>query len=290
MLRVAVLGPGGVGGFLAGALARAGEDVVVVAREPTAEHIARHGIRVDSARLGSFTARPRATAHLDEPVDVLIVATKAPALDDALLRVREQPRLVVPLLNGLDHMDRLRPVFPGTVAGSIRIAAERVAPGHVHHTSAFARIELAGEGVKPLVHLLRAAEIPASELPSEAQVLWGKLVRLNALALSTSAADAPIGAVHTHPRRRLLLEGAVDEGAAAANVEGAQVDPHETLEELAELAPEQTSSLHRDLAAGAEHELDAIGGAVQRAARRHGIATPSIDALVSEIRDRYPGA
>ena len=45
-MKIAVLGPGGVGGLLAGALDRAGIEVVVVARESTAAVIARDGLRV----------------------------------------------------------------------------------------------------------------------------------------------------------------------------------------------------------------------------------------------------
>ena len=96
MTRVGILGPGGVGGFLAAALTHAGEEVTVVAREQTAEHIRRHGIAVQSVRLGSFTARPQATAALTEPVEVLLIATKAPSVVSALKRIRVQPRLVVP--------------------------------------------------------------------------------------------------------------------------------------------------------------------------------------------------
>ncbi|HEX2086771.1 MAG TPA: 2-dehydropantoate 2-reductase N-terminal domain-containing protein, partial [Solirubrobacteraceae bacterium] len=80
MTSVAVLGPGGVGGFVAAALARSGVPVTVVAREQTATAIARDGIEVDSVRLGEFTVHPRAVAMLELPVDVLVVATKAPAL------------------------------------------------------------------------------------------------------------------------------------------------------------------------------------------------------------------
>jgi 2-dehydropantoate 2-reductase len=288
VLTVAVLGPGGVGGFLAGALSRAGEDVLVVAREDTADRIARDGLHVESVRLGTFTATPRTAALLDEDVDVLVIATKAPALDAALERVRTQPPLVVPLLNGFEHVARLRERFPGTVAGSIRIGAHRPRPGRVVHTSPFAYVEVAGG--ERFVHALRAAEVPAKVRESEAEVLWSKLVRLNPLALSTAAADGPIGTVLAHPHRRVLLEGAVDETAAVANAEGAPILAATALGELVELDPAQTSSLHRDLAAGHVSELDAIGGAVQRAAARHGIATPSIDALVSQIRERYPHA
>jgi 2-dehydropantoate 2-reductase len=293
MTSVAVLGPGGVGGFVAAALARSGADVTVVAREPTAEAIAAGGIEVESVRLGEFVAHPRAVASLDLPVDVLVIATKAPALDAALRRVRVEPPLVVPLLNGVEHLGALRERFgPAAVAGSIRIGAERVAPGRIVHTSPAFRIEMAppGDGTNAFVHVLRTAEIPAKVLDREADVLWSKLVRLSALACTTAAADAPIGEVRAHPRWRVRLEGAVDEAAAVAAAEGAVVDPATTLGELMELGPAHTSSLHRDLVAGEPHELDAIAGAVMRAGERHGVPTPTIAELAGLIRERYPAA
>ena len=292
MTSVAVLGPGAVGGFVAAALARSGVPVTVVARDATAEVIARDGIEVESVRLGEWTAHPRAVAALELPADVLVVATKAPALDRALERVRVEPRLVVPLLNGVEHLERLREQFgDAVVAGSIRIAAERVEPGRIVHTSPAFRIELAPPrpDVEAFVHVLRTAEIPAKVLDREADVLWSKLVRLNALACTTAAAGGPIGEVRAHPAWRLRLEGAVDETAAVAAAEGAPVDASATLAELMDLGPGHTSSLQRDLAAGSDHELDAIAGAVLRAGERHGIPTPTIAELVGLIRDRYPG-
>ena len=288
---VAVLGPGGVGGFVAGALARAGTAVTVVAREDTAGRIARDGLRVESVRLGTFIVHPAAVAVLEAPVDVLVVAVKAPALGAALERVRAEAGLVVPLLNGVEHVARLRERFgERVVAASIRIAADRPEPGRVVHTSPLFRIELAGEGLpeaEAFAHVLRAAEIPAKLRASEADVLWSKLVRLAALALTTAAAGVPVGAVRTHPRRRLLLEGAVDETAAVAAAEGAAVDPDAVLAELGELDAAQTSSLARDVEAGRDDELDAIGGAVLRAAARHGLACPAVAQLVEAVRARY---
>ncbi|MGC2373482.1 MAG: 2-dehydropantoate 2-reductase N-terminal domain-containing protein, partial [Solirubrobacteraceae bacterium] len=71
-MKLAVLGPGGVGGLVAGALDRAGTSVTAIARTSTAEKIAEHGLRVSSVLLGDFVAHPRAAPRLDEPVDVLI--------------------------------------------------------------------------------------------------------------------------------------------------------------------------------------------------------------------------
>jgi 2-dehydropantoate 2-reductase len=292
--RIAVLGPGGVGGFIAAALARAGEPAVVVAQEPTAELISRHGIAVRSVRLGDFTAHPDAVPALSEPADVLIVATKARGLEDALRRIQAEARLVVPLLNGLDHMQVLRERFGAehVAAGTIRIESDRPEPGQIVQTSPFLRVDLAaddpaaGAGLEPLAAVLERAGVPAEIGPSEAQILWSKLVRLNALACTTSAMDRPIGFIRSDPEWRAALTGCIEEAAAVANADGAQIDPAARLAELDDAHAELGSSMQRDIAAGREPELDAIPGAVLRAGRRHGIECPTIARLSVQIAQR----
>jgi 2-dehydropantoate 2-reductase len=293
-VRIAVLGPGGVGGLVAAALARAGEDVLVIAREGTAELIASGGISVDSERLGQFTARPAVEATLREPGAVLIVATKATGLQAALGRVRETPALVVPLLNGLDHLARLRAQFgPERVAaGVIRVESDCPAPGQVVQSSPFLRVDLASERdeLRPLLGdlaaRLEAAGIPTVIEASEAQVMWSKLVRLNALALTTSASGRDLGEIRKDPRWRSALERAVAETAAVAVADGAHVDPADTMAELEQAHPELRSSMHRDLQAGRTPELDAIAGAVLRGAARHGIPCPGVAYLSRRVAQR----
>lgn len=292
-MRIAILGPGGVGGFLAGALARAGAEPLIVAREPTAALIEREGIRVRSVLLGDFDARPQAVARLEQPVDALIVATKASGLATALERIASAPALVVPLLNGLDHMQPLRQRFGDTVAaGAIRIEADRPQPGVVVQTSPFLRVDMAtaDPALRPAVDALAAelvgAGVPARVAGSEPQIMWEKLVRLNALACVTSAYDVKMGAIRADPAMSSDLDAAVREAVAVANAEGAAIDAEEPLAELAATHDTLGSSMQRDIAAGREPELDAIPGAVLRAAARHGLACPTIERLAGEIARR----
>jgi 2-dehydropantoate 2-reductase len=291
---IAILGPGAVGGFLAAALTRVGEPVVVVAREPTAELLAADGIEVDSVVLGSFHARPDVANTLADPTELLIVATKATTLMPALERIVTEPRLVLPLLNGLEHMAVLRRHFePDRVAaGTIRIESSSPRPGRITQTSPSVRVELATDepctrpSLEPVAQVFERAGIPARIDEGEARILWSKLVRLVTLACTTAASDRTIGFIRSDPQWRATLQACIEEAAAVANADGGDVDPAATLAELEEAHPGLGSSMQRDLAAGRTPELDAIAGAVLRAGRRHGIECPTIARLSRQIAGR----
>jgi 2-dehydropantoate 2-reductase len=294
-MNVAVLGPGGVGGLLAAVLDRAGTDVVVVAREPTAAAIAASGLRLSSVTFGEFTAHPRAVDRLQDPVDVLIVATKASGMAPALERIASEPKLVLPLLNGLDHIPVLRRRFAAdtVLAGSIRVEADRPEAGVIVHTSPFLLVNMASadpaarERMQALAQRLSDVGVPARVLESEADVMWSKLVRLNALACTTSAYDTLLGEIRSTPRLRADLEGAIEEAGAVGRAEGAHdVDPAKAIAELNAAHATLGSSMQRDIAAGRTPELDAIAGSVLRAAARHGIPCPTIERLVAVIAAR----
>jgi 2-dehydropantoate 2-reductase len=274
-VKVAVLGPGGVGGLLAAVL----PDALVVSRSPITE------IQLRSRLLGDRTTQVRSVQTLTEPVDVLFIATKATGLADAVERIDTEPGVIVPLLNGIEHLAFLRERFGDVVAATIRVEATRVAPGVIEQTSPFLRIELSAH--PEVADLLNAAGIDALVTEDEAQVMWSKLSRLNAIALTTTAFAAPIGEVRERHRDDLLA--VVRETAAVAAAEGATIDVDAIEHELlVEAHPELLSSMARDVAAGRPPELDAIGGAVLRAAARNGIDTPAVARLVEAIRRELP--
>jgi 2-dehydropantoate 2-reductase len=291
MITIALLGAGGVGGFLAAALTRGDDDVRVIARPATAAAILEHGLEVRSAVLGDFHAHPAAATELAQEVEVLLVATKAVGLDDALERIRTPPQLVVPLLNGIDHLTALRERFGRmhVAAGVIRVEADRPQPGLIIQSSPNCRIDLAAAEprlAQPLMRLsasFQAVGIPTRIDPSEAHAMWSKLARLCPLSLTTSASGRSIGFVRDDPRWRSALEGALQETVRVANAEGAQLRPRDTLAELRDAHPQLTSSMQRDIAAGRPPELDAIAGAVLRAAQRRGVRCPTVRWLADRV-------
>lgn len=297
MSALAVLGAGGVGGFLAAALARAGEEVVLVVRPQTAAAIGDRGLRVRSAALGDFTARPEIATELTVATDAVFIATKADGLLGGLERIDAVPPLIVPLLNGLEHLPLLRERFGAdrVPAAVVRIESDRPSPGSIVQSSPGCRIDIAAaepataRQLPPLAQRLRDAGIDVRLADSESAVMWSKLARLCALALTTSAADRPLGYIRSDPRWRSALEGAVKETVAVANAEGAGLDTADTIAELDGAHEDLGSSMQRDIAAGRTPELDPIAGAVIRAGLRHGLRCPTVQWLAERVAVRSAG-
>ncbi|WP_369367245.1 ketopantoate reductase family protein [Streptomyces sp. CG4] len=289
---VAILGPGGTGGLLAALLSRSGHRVICLAREETADTLRSTGIQVRSRQFGDFTAPVEADTELREPVDACLVAVKHTALDAALTRVPPAAlgdTLVVPLLNGVEHPAALRDRYrPDRVAPAvIRVESTRLAPGVIEHGSPFAEMDLAGDTVpRPrldqLAALLTSAGVTARVLEDETAALWAKMAFLAPFALLTTRYGLPLGEVRT--RHRAELESLVAETAAVSRACGAPADPAQALARYDAFPPGSKSSMQRDAEAGRPLELDAIGGALLRAAARHGVAVPVTARLMDELR------
>lgn len=284
-LSLAVLGPGGVGGLLAALLARAQDRVVVLAGEGTVAAVASDGIRVESARFGDFTARVGAAQRLTRPVDAVLVTVKATQLGEALDRVPPSAlgeALVVPFLNGLDHVETLRRTYPPAqvVPATIRIETTRIRPGVVRHTSPFAAVDI-GPGAEPVADHLRRTGLDVRVRADENAMLWDKFALLAPMALLTTHARGNVGLIRTE--RRADMVALVDEVASLARADGVAVDPDAIVRLIDSVPPQMETSMQRDLAAGRALELDALGGALLRRAAKAGIEAPVTARLVEEI-------
>jgi 2-dehydropantoate 2-reductase len=279
MSRHAVLGAGGVGLALAAALARGGESVTLLLRPASLARYrgavtVRHGIRE------SYTVGVPAAATLAEPVDVLWICVKHPDLADALTSVTAEAGVVVPLLNGLEHLPPLRARFGDrVVAAAIRIEAARTAVGEVRQDSLFTEIELAGPP-EVISAALAAAGIGCTDGGSAADVLWRKLALLAPLALATTCAAGPLEWVRADDDLSRLMLACAEETCAVGRAEGAHLDRGRVLRALTRAPGRTRTSLQRDVERGVTGELDAIAGPIRAAGVRRGIPTPATDRLV----------
>lgn len=280
-MRIVVIGVGAVGGWFGGRLVQAGHEVTLVARGETLTALREDGLRLND----------------EEAIPVRAVATTAEAgrQDAALLCVKvTQHTDLAPLIDGLGDtpiaLTQNSVEVPGLVAD--HAGTERTWPGVVRgffHHAGPARVEFHGGPISfdvgtwdggvdkrlgVLAAALRDARVTATVRPDARALVWEKAMFVVAFGALGAVADEPLREVRT--RYRSSLAGFMREIERCAQAEGIELPGvvERTLE-FADLMPaESTSSMQRDLAAGVTSELDAQVGAIVRAGRRAGVATP----------------
>jgi len=288
----AVLGAGAIGGLVGTAVASLGEGVTVLVRP---ERLPGYPANLSVERpSGAITALAKVAATLPNPVDVLWIATKTYQLRTALQAVQSLPRCIVPLLNGVDHVEVLRAhfgrdrVLPATIA----VEAERIAPGRFVQRSPFVNLNLPASGEQVLgaiVARLRDLEFTCRFIQNEQTLLWSKLCFLGPFALVTSASGMNKGEIYADAQWKRKLMSAMAEACAVAKASGAEVDAAQIqaihIQAIYDGLPAGIrSSMQKDLASSRRLELDAIGGPIARGGERYGIDVSTTAALIAVIR------
>jgi 2-dehydropantoate 2-reductase len=289
---VAVLGPGAVGGTFAVRLLRADYRTVCVAPPATVQLMALSGISYEHNGAEPLVVRPELTDHLVQPVSLLLVTVKAPQLADALERVEPEAiadGVVLPLLNGLEHMEPLRERFDGRVAAGSLSRFEAYRPGRMQivqksHTAlvTMASESLTSRELERAADILRRAGIDVEIESDEKRVLWRKAVRLAVLAPSTALTRRSVGELRMDLEWRPRMERAIAEACAIAAADGVSLMPSAQWTRIVEMEYSLTTSAARDVAAGRESEIDAITGAVVRAGQRLGVPCPELSRLAHQ--------
>ena len=295
-MRHAILGAGGVGGLIGVALAKAGESVTLVLRPEALKNYPAE-LSLESP-LGSFSVPVNRVASLSEPCDVLWITVKHTQLESALRSVTVAPEkigAVVPLLNGIDHVQLLRTRFghDRVVPGSIGVEAERIAPGKIVHRGMAIRVSLASMGESRLATTaeeFRKFGFACQFVPDEMKILWTKLSFLAPFALTTTAAGLNIGEVNRDPVWRKRLEAVVHEVAAVGTADGTPLDAAAILPFYDKTPQSGRSSMQKDVAAGNPPELDGVAGPILRRAGQYGIDVPVTRELVRMIQQRTTAA
>jgi len=292
---VGILGTGAIGGFLAAGFWKKGFPVNCIVKESSLDLLKLEGLHVHSTVIGAVHAHPNFSTSLTHAPSILFITTKSTDLLAALDRIViaiPQKTLIIPLLNGLEHLDVLRKRFPeATVcAGTISIESKYVNPSTIDQPSPHASIELGinDENSIPLLEAtrdkIRTIGIQCSVLRSEPEVLWRKLVRLNAIAITTAATQKPIGEIRSDTVWREKLVACVTEAVAVAKKDGISLSVDAVMKQIDNLPEALGTSLQRDVAAGKANELDSIPMAIVRRGQKFGISCPTILSLANQIK------
>ena len=273
-MRVLVVGAGAIGAYFGGRLLEAGVDTTFLVR-PAREAQLRQGLSVRSAKGDIWLAAPPTVTadRLQKGFDLVLLSCQAYDLDgaiDSLAPAVGPDTAILPLLNGMHHLDELQGRFGAqrVLGGQCQIAATLAADGgvvHLNDTHQLAYGELDGRRTAR-VEAIRAAFADArfdGRLSDEIlQEMWEKWVFIAALAGSTCLMRASVGEIvrsGSAPLQKRLLQEcaaiAADHGHAPrehplARAEAVLTDANSSL----------TASMLRDVERGARTEGDHIIG------------------------------
>ena len=277
-MRVLVVGAGATGGYFGARLVAAGRDVTFLLREGRARQVRESGLTVVSPQ-GDLSVKPKVVTAAElrtaaSAYDLIILSVKsyqlAQAMEDVAPAVGSET-LLLPILNGMRQLSLLQKRFGAgqVLGGSVRIVANLDEKGRVVQRTPleeFSYGELSGERTARIARVderLQCGGFDAILQPDILATLWQKwwiLASLGSICILArgtvgSAAEAPRGKELAHAVVRECVEIAASNGYPA---NAAMLADHQ--KRITEEGSSLTSSLYRDMVAGAPVEADHILG------------------------------
>ncbi len=299
--KIAVVGIGGVGGYLGGKLGACFEnsetvEIVLLARGENEKTIRADGLKLITTN-GEQLIKPKLAAATEiGEADLLLLCTKEYDLEETVSALKgfiSEKTIILPLLNGVDTAERIARILPDAEIwqGCIYITSRLIAPGVVEEKGNICLIYF-GDGKRKskksefVETVFRQAGIDTHFAEDIEAKMWEKFVFISALAASTSYFNATIKGVLSNQEYRNLLDELLAEikrVAAAKKIGISEEAIRQKLDKLPGLPPEVTSSMHTDFSSGKQAELESLVGYVIGQAKELNVPTPVYDEVYGEL-------
>lgn len=290
-MKLLFLGAGATGGYFGGYLAKAGVDVTFLVRPKRREQLARDGLKIESAdgRL-DIPVKAITRDEIDVPYAAIILSAKAYDLDSAIDAIRPavgDKTLILPLLNGMKHLDTLDAAFsaPRVLGGLCHISVTLTEDGIIRQFGQLATLTMGARSAEQkaaatALYETLAHGIEARHADDIIFAMWEKWYFLAAFAASTCLMRADVGDIVRAGHGSEFMLNVLNECTAIAGANGYPPQP-ETMEFsrtfLTDPASTLSASMLRDIQRGGQIEADRIVGDMIRRGREHGVATPLLD-------------
>lgn len=296
-MKIATIGTGGIGGYLAVKLSFSGHQIATIARGKHLEAIKKNGL---SLKNGEDIETVQPWIATDDPkevgkVDAIILGVKGDSLISAAERcfpLIDKDTVVVPFLNGVEATDRLISILPENhiANGLAQISTTIIEPGLIEQTGDFANFIFAERNNKPsprIKALQSAINNSGSHAPETDDIerdVWEKFVMFSAMSGVTAAARCTIGDIVASDKLKALFINVMKETANAGRARG--VNLKESIESeiwnrVSRLPSGMRASTAIDLEKGLPLEIDWVSGAASRLSRDVGLSAPLNETIYS---------
>lgn len=307
-MKYLIIGAGGTGGAIGGFLAKAGKDATLIARGAHLNQIQDKGLRFETTE-GNFTVQVSACTmeeYQDTP-DIIFVCVKGYSLDDTvpfIRRVASSHTVVIPILNIYGTGGRLQEKLPDlhVTDGCIYIASEIKVPGTILMSGKIFRVvyglrrdtaDSVREAVTPVLQAVKkdledAGITPLLSDQIERDTLQ-KFSFVSPMAAVGACYDVTASAVQVEGELRDIYIALVREIKALSDAMGISLpeDIVEINQKIMDgLAPGATASMHRDIRAGKQSELDGLVYEVVRMGEKYGVDVPAYRKIADAFRMR----
>lgn len=304
-MKIAILGMGGIGGVVGGALAKNFDDIYFIARGKSLEAIKNHGLTLESDKLGTFTVNPAAVtdkAHEIGIVDVLIIATKSYGLEAACSQcapIIDKNTVVIPLLNGVSVSDEAETFLNnvGQVAdGCIYAFSSLEEPGRTKHIGELCHIDFGfkdGRTNEKCVELEKMLNKSGIETVFSNDIMvpvWVKYIMMCGNSAVFSYFECSAEVVHGSEEKMKYIQDVYTELYTIAKAKGVNlpsdvVDKHMAV--FKKLPAGAITSLYRDLKQPSNQtEFEAVVGKGIRLAKETGVNVPCLKSVYEKYKGR----
>ena len=302
--KIAVIGIGGVGGYVAGMLAKAYPHVTMVAHGARGESVRENGLVLHSDYKGEIVAKPERVASVREmgQQDYIFICVKNYSLEDVCENIRDMvtdDTVIIPVMNGVDPGEKIRSLIGrGTVVDSlIYTVAFANADFSISQQDTFTwlciGIKNADQGqqekVAQVAEILKGADIDYKDDGDIEVEIWRKYILNCAFNVMTAFYDNTIGELRRDPVKAQQYETLVWEAASVGRAKGvALTDEHiqEVIHKFRHVhADNATSSLQRDFQiCKKQTELETFSGYIVQEAKRLGVSIPLSEEMYQGLK------
>ena len=285
-MRIATMATGGIGGYLAVKLTKAGHEVATIARGTHLEAIRQKGLQL-STNNGVETVTPwRASRKTTEigPVDAIIFGVKCNVLEEAAkacIPMLHETTAVIPFLNGVEAAERLLEVLPqhNVVNGLAKISTTISEPGTISQVGNFAQFIFAERDSRPskrieiIQNALTKAGVDAPKTDDIDRELWSKFVLFTAISGVTATARCNVGDILSSNELSELCKNILSETAMLGRLRGINLSKHlegGLWDAISKLPKNMRASTAIDLENNRPLETKWISGAAVRLAKQFG--------------------
>ena len=290
-MTIAVLGLGGVGGYIGAKLCTLKDEheIIFLSRGEHLKAIQDNGLRIIDVDKEETYHPTYALQSTNKYLDIVFLCTKTYHSKQALLELKDvisKDTLIIPVANGVNSKEELQKLTPAKVTDAcVYIVSHKHSAGIIKKTTNVFALRLSDDVQDILEPLLTKAGLRTKFSADIRQELWKKFLFISAMGSLTSYYEIGMGAIykeHEQELKKLLHEIYSISQALGVNLEEKELSKAlETSSKLPENAP---TSMWLDMKAKGLNELETLSGYIVQQGQKHQIQTPLMQKIYDKLK------